>query len=87
MPPVINQELCIRCGRCVDICPMDVFYGSGKGEVPVVHDPDECWHAEACALHCPAGAIDFRIPLSLIVPVRKLPHDTMNLEDSVSRNG
>ena len=66
---------------------MDVFYGSGKGEVPVVHYPDECWHAEACALHCPAGAIDFRIPLSLIVPVRKLPHDTMNLEDSVSRNG
>ena len=87
MPPVINQELCIRCGRCVDICPMDVFYCSGKGEVPVAHYPDECWHAEACALHCPAGAIDFRIPLSLIVPVRKLPHDTMNLEDSVSRNG
>ena len=52
MPPVINKDKCIRCGQCVDVCPMDVFYGSKKGETPVVRYPDECWHAEACGLRC-----------------------------------
>ena len=74
MPPVIDANKCLRCGRCVDVCPMDVFYGSKKGEVPVPYYAEECWHAEACALHCPAGAIDFRIPLTMIVPVKRLPH-------------
>ena len=74
MPPVINKDKCIRCGQCVEVCPMDAFYGSKKGEFPVVRYPDECWHAEACALQCPMDAIDFRIPLSIMVPFRKLPH-------------
>ncbi len=72
MPPVINSNLCLKCGSCVDVCPMDVFYGSKKGEIPIVTYPEECWHAEACALHCPANAIDFRIPLTMVVPIKKL---------------
>ncbi len=75
MPPYINEEKCLRCGQCVEICPMDCFYGSCKGEVPVVSYPEECWHAEACVLHCPAGAIEFRIPLTIHIPYKKLPHE------------
>ena len=25
MPPVINQELCVKCGLCAQICPLDVI--------------------------------------------------------------
>ena len=74
MPPIIDEQKCIRCGQCVDICPMDCFFGSKKGEIPTVTFPDECWHAGACILHCPAKAIDFRIPLTAMVSYKKLPH-------------
>ena len=35
MPPVINSDLCLKCGSCVDVCPMDVFYGSKRGKFPL----------------------------------------------------
>ncbi|MFH1650984.1 MAG: ferredoxin family protein, partial [Chloroflexota bacterium] len=44
MPPVINKEVCSKCGKCVEVCPADVFYGSEKGKTPVVSYPEECWH-------------------------------------------
>jgi adenylylsulfate reductase, subunit B len=68
MPPVINKEKCKCCGKCVDACPSDVFYGSGKGEVPAIIYKDECWHCNACVVACPhEGAIKLRIPLPLMV--------------------
>ena len=75
MPPVINEDKCIHCGLCIEICPSDVFFGSKKGEIPNITYPDECWHSEACALHCPKDAITFRIPLTMIVSYKKLNHD------------
>ena len=71
MPPVIDEKLCRKCGKCVEICPVDVFYGSKKGETPVVSYPDECWHECACVQDCPVeGAIKIRLPLHLL-PVYK----------------
>ena len=67
MPPIIDRELCNRCGKCVDICPADVFCGSEKGEIPVVAYPDECWHENACVQDCPVRAIKLRIPLQMTV--------------------
>ena len=68
MPPVINRDHCKRCGKCADGCPSDVFYGSAKGEIPVVTYKDECWHCNACVEACPhEGAIKLRIPLPLMV--------------------
>jgi adenylylsulfate reductase subunit B len=68
MPPVINKELCISCGKCVEICLADVFYGSKKGENPVVTYPDECWHESACVMDCPVkGAIRLRTPLPISI--------------------
>ncbi len=32
MPPVIKKDRCTGCGVCVDICSMDVFFGSKKGK-------------------------------------------------------
>ena len=68
MPPVINEEKCISCGKCTDVCSEDVFFGSKKKEIPIITYPEECWHCNACALDCPIeGAIQLRIPLPLMV--------------------
>ena len=64
MPPIIDPNKCNGCGRCVDVCTEDVFYGSRKGEVPVVTYPRECVHFYCCVYECPVpGAIRLRIPL------------------------
>jgi adenylylsulfate reductase subunit B len=49
---------------------MDVFYGSEKGEIPIIAYPDECWHENACVNDCPEDAIELRIPLSMMVIYR-----------------
>ncbi|MGM9522584.1 MAG: ferredoxin family protein [Oscillospiraceae bacterium] len=64
MPPVINKNKCIKCHRCVEICPMDVFgVQKEKNITPAIRFPQECWHCNACALDCPAHAIRLRIPV------------------------
>jgi adenylylsulfate reductase subunit B len=71
MPPVIEGEKCIRCGKCVDICSEDVFFGSKEEEIPLISYPEECWHCNACVLDCPVqGAISLRIPLPMRIVYR-----------------
>ncbi len=66
MPPIIEAEKCIKCGKCVDICSEDVFYGSKTGEIPTVTYPKECVHFNGCVSVCPVqGAIRLRIPLPM----------------------
>jgi adenylylsulfate reductase subunit B len=67
MPPVIDHEKCTKCGKCVDICTEDVFFGSKDGEVPSVTYPKECIHFSGCVYECPVGAITLRIPLPMML--------------------
>jgi adenylylsulfate reductase subunit B len=68
MPPVVAKEKCVRCGKCVDICPQDVFFGSEKKKTPDVTYPEECWHCNACVEVCPeSDAIRLRIPMPMMV--------------------
>ena len=67
MPPIIKQDICTGCGKCIEVCPSDVFWGSKEGEVPIVAYPDECWHESACVMDCPVEAITLRIPLPMMV--------------------
>jgi len=68
MPPVIDKKKCVSCGKCANVCPLDVFFGSKPKKIPVVTYPEECWHCNACVLECPVeGAIKLRIPLPMYI--------------------
>jgi ferredoxin len=57
--PVVDQELCIGCGVCVEICP-EVFE-LGEDEKSHVTDAARCdtCDCEEAADSCPVSAIDF----------------------------
>jgi NAD-dependent dihydropyrimidine dehydrogenase PreA subunit len=48
-------ELCIGCGRCLEVCPHAVFEREGK-RVRLA-DRDACMECGACALNCPVSAL------------------------------
>ncbi len=51
--PKINNELCMGCGKCLEICgfdAIDMVGGKAKGNKKCI----ACW---MCAGHCPVGAI------------------------------
>lgn len=66
MPPIIDDETCVSCGVCFDVCSEDVF---GEMEQYPVRPkyPDECWHCGACVIDCPTQAIKLYVPLPMRV--------------------
>lgn len=51
---VIDAELCIGCGSCVDVCPSETIELQGERAVVVGDESLNCGHCEAV---CPANAI------------------------------
>ena len=65
MPPVIDEQKCVRCGTCANICNSAILLFDRKSPAPPqVVFPEECWHCEACVVDCPADAIHMRFPLA-----------------------
>lgn len=64
-PIIFDEEKCIGCNRCVEICQVDLFIPNPvKGRGPLVLYPGECWYCGCCVVVCPAeGAITMRHPL------------------------
>lgn len=59
MRPVVDEEKCIGCGNCAEICPA-VFYLNEAAGKAVVVDPEGCELAECCEAaeeNCPVEAI------------------------------
>ena len=52
----LRPEGCAGCGRCVEVCPHQVFELAGK-QVRIV-DRDACMECGACARNCPTAAIE-----------------------------
>ncbi|MDA8430216.1 MAG: mercury methylation ferredoxin HgcB [Geobacteraceae bacterium] len=51
----LDQPTCIGCGRCLEVCPHQVFSLAGKKAF--LRDRDACMECGACALNCPVTAI------------------------------
>ena len=51
-----DAEKCTGCGRCTEVCPHGVFVISDKKAY--IADKNFCMECGACALNCPAKAIE-----------------------------
>lgn len=51
----LNEEECIGCGRCAQVCPHRVFEISERKAQ--IKDKDSCMECGACAMNCPVNAI------------------------------
>ena len=52
---------------CVRDCPLDCIKADTQKNIPVVVYPDECGFCGNCRISCPHGAIQIKLPLSMIV--------------------
>jgi len=51
----LDQEACIGCGTCVEVCPHQVF--ALHGDKAEIVERDACMECGACRTNCPAEAI------------------------------
>ncbi len=73
--PKIDPALCTGCGKCYDMCPMDVFgYDKEKHAVSVDYAA-ECQLCCYCETVCPEVAIDVRFPLEHLIDFGIAPNE------------
>jgi ferredoxin len=52
----VNEELCIGCGACIDVCPEEAI---SMNEEDIAHiDPETCERCGLCASICAQEAIE-----------------------------
>jgi len=55
--PIINYTDCDKCGKCIEVCPNDV-YDKSKAPSPAGSKPENCKEGcKDCAEICPQDAI------------------------------
>jgi len=61
MIPLIDKEICVACGKCVEVCPPQAITLIDN----IVHLREElCEECGFCATECPVNAIEIHFPLS-----------------------
>lgn len=62
--PVITASLCNKCGKCVEICPVEekaVFWmNKSKKREPPIYNYNRCIRCFCCQESCPEGAISIK---------------------------
>jgi len=64
--PFIEESKCIRCGVCVEACPVQgkaLEFKKGDRSNPPVYDYKKCIRCYCCQEMCPKEAIDVKTPL------------------------
>jgi NAD-dependent dihydropyrimidine dehydrogenase PreA subunit len=56
--PFIDQKKCIACGKCLEVCPVEVFEKRNNKVVEV--KVNECLACRACERVCPVQAVNVR---------------------------
>lgn len=61
--PIINDDLCTKCGTCIKVCPVKPKALTGsKNEIPG-YNYELCIRCYCCQEMCPTGAVTIKIPL------------------------
>ena len=53
--PTVDQDKCVGCGECVDVCPAEVYDLQDGKSNPV--NAEECLGCESCVEVCQQSAI------------------------------
>lgn len=53
----INADICVGCGQCVRVCPLDTLR-LDEGKKAWIAYPEDCMTCFMCERVCPSGAID-----------------------------
>jgi len=64
--PYITADRCIRCGVCVDVCPVKpraLFFNDQDRSNPPMYNYDRCIRCLCCQELCPESAIVLKTPL------------------------
>lgn len=53
----VDAETCIRCGRCVKVCPAQIFEQEKAGAPVTLCKPENCIGCGHCVAACPTGSV------------------------------
>ncbi len=54
---IVDEELCIGCGMCVDMCPADEPVLEVVDEIATVIELENCTECHACEVNCEYDAM------------------------------
>ena len=75
---LIDEETCIGCTFCIQVCPVDAIVGASKKLHTVI--APECTGCELCIAPCPVDCI-------IIIPLKKKVDDPYIASDKDLKNG
>ncbi|MDP4145585.1 MAG: ferredoxin family protein [Bacillota bacterium] len=54
----IDKDKCVRCGKCLEVCPGSLIYKDENGKAYIKYE-NNCWGCTACLKECGVHAIKY----------------------------
>ena len=58
MSIAINKSKCVKCRRCIEVCPGNLIKADADGKA-YIKEPRDCWGCTSCLKECAVHAIRF----------------------------